>query len=336
MKNKPYSGKGTNFYKASKIVADTVNLAIDLGRPLLVEGEPGCGKTMLAYSIASEKGLGDPIKISVKSTSRARDLLYFFDGLGRLQDAQGLDTMVKPRYEYVSLGLLGKAIHDQIPCLVLIDEIDKADIDFPNDLLDVLDTFTFEIEYLADVSPEVIKQREEKHKFGYRVHPHKQVRPIVIITSNREKQLPEPFLRRCLYVHLEFPEAFDDLAEIVRMNITRGQTQWRPRTLNDEVLSAAIKAFLEVRRLAVDSEVQKPPTTSELIDWVMILHRKRQTEASIAKKGYYPPYWELLFKAKQDLDAYDKLAKAETEKDKREKAKREKAAEQKTPSKEAE
>ena len=149
MSEPKYTGKDTDFYVASDKVADTVNLAIKLKRPLLVEGEPGCGKTMLAYSIAAEKNLGTPIKIAVKSTSRAQDLLYRVDTLRRLQDAQRPQaTDAQFIYPYLSLGPLGQAIHARRPCVVLIDEIDKGDIDFPNDLLDVLDTFSFQIDEL--------------------------------------------------------------------------------------------------------------------------------------------------------------------------------------------
>ena len=149
--NKQYSGNNTDFYVASTVVADTVNLAIQLNRPLLVEGEPGSGKTMLAYSIASELELDEPVKIMVKSTSRAQDLLYRVNTLRRLQDAQNPHAnQAQYIYPYLSLGPLGQAIHQNKNCVILIDEIDKADIDFPNDLLGVLDTFRFQIDELPE------------------------------------------------------------------------------------------------------------------------------------------------------------------------------------------
>src|SRR5438034_3352070 len=146
MTERLYSGKATNFSVASENVADGVNLAVHLNRPILVEGEPGCGKTMLAYSIAAEKDLGEVIKISIKSTSRAQDLLYRLNSLRRLQDAQNQNNRdAQFIYPYLSLGPLGRALHEKKRSVVLIDEIDKADIDFPNDLLDVLDNFSFEV-----------------------------------------------------------------------------------------------------------------------------------------------------------------------------------------------
>ena len=158
---------------------------------------------MLAYSIAAEKKLGDVIKISIKSTSRAQDLLSRLNALRRLQDAQNPNNLrAQYVYPYLSLGPLGTAIHGKKRCVVLIDEIDKADIDFPNDLLDVLDRFTFQIDDL----PESEEQQCVKERgFGKTIEGNKETSPIVVITSNREKRLPEAFLRRCLYVRLRFP-----------------------------------------------------------------------------------------------------------------------------------
>ena len=181
---------------------------------MLVEGEPGCGKTMLAYSVAAELELKPLIKISVKSTSQARDLLYRLDTLRRLQDAQDRkNKRAQFLYPYLFLGPLGAAIHKKQRCVVLIDEIDKADIDFPNDLLDVLDTFTFQI---PDLPAEEEDQCRKKKGFGREVTAHPEARPFIVITSNREKRLPEPFLRRCLYVHLNFPRDEEVLSDIVR------------------------------------------------------------------------------------------------------------------------
>src|SRR5687767_14486934 len=207
-----YVGTNTDFYVASPAIADVVNVAIDLKRPILVEGEPGCGKTKLADSIAAEKNLGDVVKISVKSTSRAQDLLYRMNALRRLQDAQNVNNpnaqFVHP---YLSLGPLGDVIHKRLRRVVLIDEIDKADIDFPNDLLDVLDTFSFTIDDLPmEEEPACIEQRG----FGRTITGDRDRPPIVVITSNREKRLPEPFLRRCLYVRVKFPDRAEELRDI--------------------------------------------------------------------------------------------------------------------------
>lgn len=303
MNEKPYTGTGTDFYVASTEVAETVNLAIELKRPLLVEGEPGSGKTMLAYSIAKEKDLDTPIKISVKSTSQARDLLYRFDALRRLQDAQDpANQLAQHQYPYISLGPLGLAIYRREPCIVLIDEIDKADIDFPNDLLDVMDTFTFQI---ADLPAEEEVMCIDKKGFGCEVRAQTDVWPIVVVTSNREKQLPEALLRRCLYVYLDFPKSVEVLASIVRKNIKLSTNE-----LNDKLLEAATRVFIKMREIALSGDAQKPPTTSELIDWVKILHWKEKIDLVGREETPFPPYWETLFKTKPDLDTYSRLAKA--------------------------
>jgi MoxR-like ATPase len=301
--NEPrYTGKQTDFYLAADAVADIVNLAVDLKRPVLVEGEPGCGKTMLAYSIAEEKKLPKPIKISVKSTSRAQDLLYRMNSLRRLQDAQDPNnSQARFVYPYLSLGPLGGAIHAKERCVVLIDEVDKADIDFPNDLLDVLDTFSFQIDDLP-MEEETDCQRERG--FGRTVSGNLAAPPIIVITSNREKRLPEPFLRRCLYVRVKFPETVDELRDIVRKN-----TRLSTRELADKVLVAAIEAFLRVRGLAREAKAQKLPTTSELIDWVQILHWNGVSVETLESAPARPPYWGVLFKTMADLDDYEGVSK---------------------------
>lgn len=293
-----YRGDATDFYVAAPDVADTVNLAIHLQRPLLVEGEPGCGKTRLADSVAAELGLGEPVRISVKSTSRARDLLYRMDALKRLQDAQNVDNQkAQFIHPYLSLGPLGRAIHDGARRVVLIDEVDKADIDFPNDLLDVLDTFSFQVE---DLPEEEETACEAARGFGRTVRAPAGAEPVVIITSNREKRLPEPFLRRCLYVHLDFPDQVETLREIVRRNLKVG--------VDEGLLDAAVKSFRRVREAAVRADAQKLPTTSELIDWVKILRWKDADPAALHGADGFPPHWQTLFKTLADLEAYRKEA----------------------------
>jgi MoxR-like ATPase len=297
-----YSGKQTEFYVASEAIADVVNVAVALKRPILVEGEPGCGKTRLADSIAAEKQLGDVIKISVKSTSRAQDLLYRTNSLRRLQDAQNPNNPnAQHVYPYLALGPLGDAIHRRRRQVVLIDEIDKADIDFPNDLLDVLDSFSFTID---DLPLEEEAACRKAHGFGRTITGDRSRPPIVVITSNREKRLPEPFLRRCLYVRVKFPEDAAELRDIVRKN-TRATAQ----ALSDDVLEAAVESFNTVRRLALGN-TQKPPTTSELIDWVQILHWNGVSAETLRTTPYRPPHWTTLFKTMGDLDSYDALSKA--------------------------
>jgi MoxR-like ATPase len=294
---KSYSGQGTDFYVAAPHVAELVNLAVALRRPLLVEGEPGCGKTMLAYSIAVELGYSDPVRISIKSTSRARDLLYRYDTIRRLQDAQpGMNNVrAQMLFNYISLGPLGHAIHGaNRRSVVLLDEIDKADIDFPNDILDVLDDYSFTID---DLPVEEESSCLAEKGFGRRVHSGEREPPIIIITSNREKRLPEPFLRRCLFVQLQFPEDEVGLRQIVSKNLRRPQDQ-----VNEVVLAAAVKAFCTVRKRSVALAALKPPATSELIDWVKALHWNGATPAEIAAAP--PAWWRTLFKIQQDIDAY--------------------------------
>lgn len=298
-----YTGSGTDFYLATPAVADIVNLAVALNRPLLVEGEPGCGKTKLAYSIAREKGLPDPLKISVKSTSRAKDLLYTVNSLRRLQDAQNQqNTDARYTFPYLSLGPLGSAIRQSARRVLLIDEVDKADIDFPNDLLDVLESFTFQIE---DLPPDENDACRDRHGFGRDVAGQKDSPPpIVVITSNREKRLPEAFLRRCLYVRLRFPDTLEELRDIVRKNLDTD-------AIEQSLVDAAATTFRKIRETSLGA-TQKPPSTSELIDWVRILYWKKITPEMLAAEPNLPPHWETLFKTAGDLDSY--LAAAQSKK----------------------
>lgn len=191
-------------YIASKELTDAVNTALYLRRPLLLEGDPGCGKTRLAYAVAYE--LGYPLySCYVRSTSRARDLLYDYDALGRLYDIQEVKVAENPskpveREKYVMLGELGTAIRESqknIPSVVLIDEIDKADIDFPNDLLLELDRLQFQVKEAPQMRYDALQGKTKGERRDFL--------PLIIITSNREKELPKPFLRRCLFYYVEFP-----------------------------------------------------------------------------------------------------------------------------------
>lgn len=293
-----YTGTNTDFYVASEEIAETVNLAIDLRRPILVEGEPGSGKTKLADSIAAEKNLGKVIKIVVRSTSRAQDLLYQVNSLKRFQEAQIVGNEdAKFVYPYLSLGPLGDVIQQKERRVVLIDEIDKADIDFPNDLLDVLDNFEFQV---GDLPSSEEEASQERNGFGKVIKSDEESIPIVVITSNQEKRLPEAFLRRCLYIHLRFPDDSKQLEDIVRKN-----TRKNPEELNQELLETVVDSFKKIRAGTAGS-VEKLPSTSELIDWVKILYLKGTTIEDFKEKAELPPYWKTLFKSINDIESYRK------------------------------
>ncbi|MSP92144.1 MAG: MoxR family ATPase [Myxococcales bacterium] len=232
---------GTRSYLADEALQTTVNVAVALGRPLLVKGEPGTGKTLLAHAIAD--GLDLPLLTwHVKSTTRASDGLYLYDTVARLNDSRFGDRDVRDIEQYIKLGPLGLAFDQSIPerrVVLLIDEVDKADLEFPNDLLHELDAMRFRV---AETGREVVAQ----------------ARPIVVITSNAEKELPDAFLRRCVFHYIEFPdEAL--LGRICRVH--------HPH-VEDALLAATLRRFLQVRSIP---DLKKRPSTSELIDWIAAL-----------------------------------------------------------------
>lgn len=229
---------GTKDYIASDDLQNSVNIAVALGRPLLIKGEPGTGKTMLARSIA--EGLNKQLLIwNIKSTTKAKDGLYIYDTVQRLYDSQFGDHDVSDIRHYIKLGKLGEAFISSEQVVLLIDEIDKADIEFPNDLLWELDIMSFDI-------PETGETITAKH------------RPIVVITSNAEKELPDAFLRRCIFHYIAFPDE-EMMAEIVRVHYP---------DLEKKLLEETLKAFYWVRSI---NGLQKKPSTSELLDWVQAL-----------------------------------------------------------------
>jgi MoxR-like ATPase len=281
-------------YIASLSLIEAVNTALFLRRPLLLEGEAGCGKTRLAFSVAYE--LGYPLyECYIRSTTRAQDLLYEYDALSRLYDIQEKEAK-KSRSEYVTLKELGKAIEqsqNDIPSVVLIDEIDKADIDFPNDLLLELDRLQFQVKEVPDMKYDALRgeTREERREFL----------PLILITSNREKELPKPFLRRCLFYYIEFPSQHQ-LQEILKRYFSpqrQLQSQLTP------MFEIALTKFLELRELR---NWRKKPGTSEFLDWVAILERDQRNNKLSSEEFESTnlpdlPYLETLIKTQSDRDA---------------------------------
>jgi MoxR-like ATPase len=257
---------GTSDYIAAPDLMQTVNVSVQLSRPLLIKGEPGTGKTMLAQSIA--KGLDMPLLIwNVKSTTKAQDGLYVYDTVQRLYDGQFGDRDVSDIAQYIKLGKLGESFTSEQRVVLLIDEIDKADLEFPNDLLWELD----QMESHIPETHENIKARQ---------------RPIVLITSNAEKELPDAFLRRCVFHYIEFPDE-EMMERIVRVHVPG---------LDKRLLDLAIQAFYWLRDV---TGLQKKPSTSELIDWVQALERGGVDPKEIAARL---PFMGVLLKKDHDVD----------------------------------
>ena len=269
--------KGSQDYVATPDLMLAVNAAITLKRPLLVKGEPGTGKTLLAEEIA--KSLGLPLlQWHVKSTTKAQQGLYEYDAVSRLRDSQLGDDKVRDISNYIVQGTLWQAFASDTPVALLIDEIDKADIEFPNDLLRELDRMEF---YVYETR-ELVKARH---------------RPLVFITSNNEKELPDAFLRRCFFHYIKFPEA-DTMQAIVDVHFPG---------LKKELLAAALKTFYDVRKLP---GLKKKPSTSELIDWLkLLLAEDIPAEALQTQddKVAIPPLVGALLKNEQDLTLFEKL-----------------------------
>jgi MoxR-like ATPase len=284
-------------YIASQELVDAVNTAMILERPLLVKGPPGCGKTRLAASIAHELGL-ELFEWYVKSTSRARDGLYTIDVLRRLQDAQLKDPKAQRLTPYISFGPLGRAFRKVTQSVVLIDEIDKADIDFPNDLLRELDEKKFTIEELTEND-----LTDEDRRQGVCRTYEAAVSPVIVVTSNDEKELPDAFLRRCLFHYIEFPDDAQ-LMSIVTTHIDELKVQ-------QNLIEQAIARLRQVRDL---QQMRKPPATSELIDWVRILQHWGIDVGRLEEAGTLTdlPFWRVLLKHHEDQIAMIRAAQGVT------------------------
>ena len=268
---------GTSNYIATKDLQLAVNAAITLERPLLIKGEPGTGKTMLAEELAESLGT-ELIQWHIKSTTKAQQGLYEYDAVSRLRDSQLGDDRVHDIGNYIVKGKLWEAFSAKKRPVLLIDEIDKADIEFPNDLLLELDKMEF---FVYETQERVVAKQ----------------RPIVIITSNNEKELPDAFLRRCFFHYIQFPNP-DEMQEIVNVHFP---------DLKKKLLDEALKAFFEIRDVP---GLKKKPSTSELIDWLKLLVAEDiPPEALHSKDGKaaIPPLYGALLKNEQDIHLFEKL-----------------------------
>lgn len=270
--------EGTKSYVATDDLKMAVNAAVALQRPLLIKGEPGTGKTLLAEEIA--QGLGKPFfEWHIKSTTKAQQGLYEYDAVSRLRDSQLGDERVRDISNYIVKGKLWECFESEEQPVLLIDEIDKADIEFPNDLLRELDRMEF---YVYETQQMV----RAKH------------RPVIIITSNNEKELPDAFLRRCFFHYISFPDR-DTMADIVDVHFPE---------LKKDLLREALEVFFELRDVP---GLKKKPSTSELIDWLKLLLAEdisAETLRSTDIRKALPPLHGALLKNEQDVHLFERLA----------------------------
>ena len=270
--------EGTKNYIATEDLKVAVNAAITLERPIIVKGEPGTGKTMLAHEVADAIG-AEIITWHIKSTTKAQQGLYEYDAVTRLRDSQLGDEKVKDIKNYISKGKLWNAFESDKRPVLLIDEIDKADIEFPNDLLLELDR----MEFFVYETGETIKAKN---------------RPIVIITSNNEKELPDAFLRRCFFHYIKFPDA-DTMEEIVNVHFPN---------IKQDLIREAFQIFYDMRDIP---GVKKKPSTSELIDWLKLLMTDDVDAKTLKEKDpkkLIPPLHGALLKNEQDVHLLERLA----------------------------
>ena len=270
--------EGTKSYISTEDLSMAVNAAINLERPLLIKGEPGTGKTMLALEVAESLGL--PLyEWNIKSTTKAQQGLYEYDAVTRLRDSQLGDERVKDISNYIEKGKLWEAFVSEERAVLLIDEIDKADIEFPNDLLQEIDR----MEFYVDETKETVKA----------LH-----RPIVIITSNNEKELPDAFLRRCFFHYISFPDR-ETMQEIVKVH--------HPK-IKQKLVKEALDIFFDVRKVP---GLKKKPSTSELVDWLKLLMSDDLPDEILKNRDAtkaIPPLYGALIKNEQDVQLLERLA----------------------------
>ena len=268
---------GTDSYIATPDLMLAVNAALALERPLLIKGEPGTGKTLLAEEIA--RALARPLyQWHIKSTTKAQQGLYEYDAVSRLRDSQLGDAKVAAIANYIKRGVLWEAFASDVPAVVLIDEIDKADIEFPNDLLRELDRMEF---YVYETQ-QTIEAR---------------YRPLVVITSNNEKELPDAFLRRCFFHYIRFPDR-DTMERIVAVHFP---------DLKKALLAEALEVFFNLREVP---GLKKKPSTSELLDWLKILLAEDippEALKSSDRKAFIPPLHGALLKNEQDVHLFERV-----------------------------
>jgi MoxR-like ATPase len=269
--------EGSNSYVATDDLKLAVNAAITLQRPLLIKGEPGTGKTMLAEEVAAAVGL-PLLQWHIKSTTKAQQGLYEYDAVSRLRDSQLGDERVRSIENYIVKGVLWQAFEAEQPTVLLIDEIDKADIEFPNDLLRELDR----MEFFVYETRQMIRARH---------------RPIVMITSNNEKELPDAFLRRCFFHYIKFPDR-DTMQAIVDVHFPG---------LKKQLLKEALDSFYQIRELP---GLKKKPSTSELLDWLKLLVAEDIPPEALRSrddKTVIPPLHGALLKNEQDIHLFERL-----------------------------
>ena len=269
---------GTENYVATDELALAVNAAITLERPLLIKGEPGTGKTMLAEEVANSLGKS-LIRWHVKSTTKAQQGLYEYDAVSRLRDSQLGDARVEDINNYIKRGVLWDAFEAKEKPVLLIDEVDKADIEFPNDLLLELDKMEF---YVYETKQNIVAKE----------------RPIVIITSNNEKDLPDAFLRRCFFHYIRFPDE-ETMKSIIEVHFPK---------IKKKLVDSALKSFFEVREVP---GIKKKPSTSELLDWIKLLMAEEISPELLREKdskNALPPLYGALLKNEADVHMFERLA----------------------------